>query len=105
MKFPTITEIKVIPVAGFDSFLLNLSGGHGPVFIRNLVVLKDNSGNIGIGETPGGEAIRKTLEDLIKINPAFIYPCHCTGSKNVQRLIKCFGRKCKPLKTGNILEM
>lgn len=54
--------MKVIPVAGYDSFLLNLSGGHGPVFIRNLVVLKDNSGNIGIGETPGGEEIRKTLE-------------------------------------------
>ncbi|MDX1285109.1 MAG: enolase C-terminal domain-like protein [Draconibacterium sp.] len=55
--------MKVIPVAGYDSFLLNLSGGHGPVFIRNLVVLKDDSGNIGVGETPGGEAIRKTLED------------------------------------------
>jgi len=55
--------MKVIPVAGYDSFLLNLSGGHGPVFIRNLVVLTDNAGNVGIGETPGGEAIRKTLED------------------------------------------
>lgn len=63
MSFPTITEMKVIPVAGYDSFLLNLSGGHGPVFIRNIVVLKDNAGNTGIGETPGGEAIRKTLED------------------------------------------
>ncbi|MDX1283728.1 MAG: enolase C-terminal domain-like protein [Draconibacterium sp.] len=55
--------MKVIPVAGYDSFLLNLSGGHGPVFIRNIVILKDNSGNTGIGETPGGEAIRKTLEE------------------------------------------
>lgn len=63
MSFPTITEMNVIPVAGYDSFLLNLSGGHGPVFIRNIVVLKDNAGNTGVGETPGGEAIRKTLED------------------------------------------
>ncbi len=63
MSFPAISEMKVIPVAGYDSFLLNLSGGHGPVFIRNLVVLTDNAGNIGIGETPGGEAIRKTLEN------------------------------------------
>ena len=62
MSFPKITEMKVIPVAGYDSFLLNLSGGHGPCFIRNLVVLKDNNGNTGVGETPGGEAIRKTLE-------------------------------------------
>ncbi|MBT3383987.1 MAG: glucarate dehydratase [Prolixibacteraceae bacterium] len=67
MNFPLITEMKVIPVAGYDSFLLNLSGGHGPVFIRNLVVLKDNAGNIGVGETPGGEAIRKTLEDSKEI--------------------------------------
>lgn len=63
MSFPIVTEMKVIPVAGYDSFLLNLSGGHGPVFIRNIVVLKDNAGNTGVGETPGGEAIRKTLED------------------------------------------
>jgi glucarate dehydratase len=63
MSFPIVTEMNVIPVAGYDSFLLNLSGGHGPVFIRNIVVLKDNAGNTGIGETPGGEAIRKTLED------------------------------------------
>ena len=63
MSFPVITEMKVIPIAGYDSFLLNLSGGHGPVFIRNLVVLKDNAGHTGVGETPGGEAIRKTLED------------------------------------------
>jgi len=55
--------MKVIPVAGYDRFLLNLSGGHGPIFIRNLVVLNDNAGNTGVGETPGGEAIRKTLEE------------------------------------------
>jgi len=67
MSFPTITEMKVIPVAGYDSFLLNLSGGHGPFFIRNIVVLKDNAGNIGLGETPGGEAIRKTLEDSTEL--------------------------------------
>lgn len=63
MQFPVITDMKVIPVAGYDRFLLNLSGGHGPVFIRNLVILTDNSGQTGIGETPGGERIRKILEE------------------------------------------
>lgn len=67
MSYPVITEMSVIPVAGYDSFLLNLSGGHGPVFIRNLVVLKDNAGHTGVGETPGGEAIRKTLEEVREI--------------------------------------
>nr|WP_273841628.1 glucarate dehydratase [Halalkalibacter alkalisediminis] len=60
---PVITELKVIPVAGHDSMLLNLSGAHSPFFTRNIVILKDNAGNVGVGEVPGGEGIRKTLED------------------------------------------
>ncbi|MCM3569002.1 glucarate dehydratase [Neobacillus mesonae] len=53
----------VIPAAGCDSMLLNLSGAHGPYFTRNIVILKDNAGNTGAGEVPGGEKIRRTLED------------------------------------------
>ncbi|MBT0959557.1 glucarate dehydratase [Denitromonas iodatirespirans] len=60
---PTITELQVIPVAGQDSMLLNLSGAHGPWFTRNIVILKDSAGNTGLGEVPGGEAIRKTIDD------------------------------------------
>ena len=59
---PVITEMRVIPVAGQDSMLLNLCGAHGPYFTRNLVVLKDNAGRTGVGEVPGGEGIRQTLE-------------------------------------------
>jgi len=55
--------MRVIPVAGRDSMLLNLSGAHGPFFTRNIVLLTDNQGNTGIGEVPGGERIRRTLED------------------------------------------
>src|ERR1039457_2110106 len=53
----------VIPVAGEDSMLLNLSGAHGPLFTRNIVILKDNAGHTGVGEVPGGERIRQILED------------------------------------------
>lgn len=60
---PIITELRVIPVAGHDSMLLNLSGAHAPFFTRNLVMLSDSSGKVGLGEVPGGESIRKTLED------------------------------------------
>ena len=60
---PTITQLRVIPVAGHDSMLLNLSGAHGPFFTRNILILTDNAGHTGIGEVPGGEKIRKTLED------------------------------------------
>ena len=55
--------MQVIPVAGHDSMLLNLSGAHGPYFTRNIVILQDNAGQTGVGEVPGGERIRQTLED------------------------------------------
>ena len=58
---PVITEMRVIPVAGQDSMLLNLSGAHGPYFTRNIVILKDSSGNTGVGEVPGGQKIEDTL--------------------------------------------
>ena len=60
---PTITALRVIPVAGRDSMLLNLSGAHGPFFTRNLLILSDSAGRTGVGEVPGGEKIRQTLED------------------------------------------
>ena len=43
--------------------LLNLSGAHGPFFTRNLLILGDSAGRTGVGEVPGGEKIRRTLED------------------------------------------
>ena len=60
---PVITGLQVIPVAGHDSMLLNLSGAHGPFFTRNIVIITDSSGRTGVGEVPGGERIRATLED------------------------------------------
>ncbi len=59
----TIAAMQVIPVAGHDSMLLNLSGAHGAFFTRNIVILKDSNGRTGVGEVPGGERIRQTLED------------------------------------------
>ncbi len=60
---PRIVDLQAIPVAGHDSMLLNLSGAHGPFFTRNLVILKDSAGRTGVGEVPGGESIRRTLDD------------------------------------------
>jgi glucarate dehydratase len=58
-----VVELQVVPVAGHDSMLMNLSGAHGPFFTRNVVILRDSAGNTGVGEVPGGEKIRKTIED------------------------------------------
>lgn len=64
---PIITKLQVIPVAGHDSMLMNLSGAHGAFFTRNLLILTDNAGRTGVGEVPGGEKIRATLEDATEL--------------------------------------
>jgi len=64
---PKVTAMQVIPVAGHDSMLLNLSGAHSPFFTRNIVIIKDNAGHTGVGEIPGGEKIRQTLEDAASL--------------------------------------
>jgi glucarate dehydratase len=60
---PTIVSIEVVPVAGHDSMLLNLSGAHGPFFTRNITIITDSEGRTGLGEVPGGEPIRRTIEE------------------------------------------
>ena len=60
---PRVTGMRVIPVAGHDSMLLNLSGAHAPLFTRNIVLLTDDAGQTGAGEVPGGEKIRRVLEE------------------------------------------
>ena len=52
---PVITKMTVVPVAGYDSMLMTLSGAHAPWFTRNLVILEDNAGRTGVGEIHGGD--------------------------------------------------
>lgn len=58
---PVVVDVRVVPVAGHDGMLLNLSGAHAPFFTRTVVLLTDSDGRVGLGEVPGGEAIRATL--------------------------------------------
>src|SRR3712207_4355030 len=62
-RTPTVARVEVVPVAGRDSMLPNLSGAHGPFFTRNIAIVTDSEGRTGVGEVPGGEAIRRTVED------------------------------------------
>ncbi|APT81592.1 enolase C-terminal domain-like protein [Corynebacterium ammoniagenes] len=63
MNNTTIEQLRVVPVAGHDSMLLNLSGAHAPFFTRNITLITDSDGRVGLGEVPGGEAIRQTIEE------------------------------------------
>jgi glucarate dehydratase len=67
LRTPVVTDMRVVPIAGRDSMLMNLSGAHAPYFTRNLVIVNDSDGNVGVGEVPGGEPIRRTLEDARQI--------------------------------------
>ncbi|AYW47244.1 hypothetical protein C7K38_01940 [Tetragenococcus osmophilus] len=64
---PSVTSLKVVPIAGYDSMLLSLSGAHGPLFTRNIIILTDDSGNEGIGEIHGGDDITKMLQSYEEI--------------------------------------
>ena len=64
---PTVTAMRVVPVAGHDSMLLNLSGAHGPFFTRNLVILTDSSGRTGIGEVHVGHGISGSLGMAVSV--------------------------------------
>lgn len=75
-KTPTVSGMRVVPVAGQDSMLLNLSGAHAPFFTRNLLLLNDSAGHTGVGEVPGGEKIRRVLEssrELVEGQPIAAY--------------------------------
>ena len=67
MPVPSIQSLRVVPVAGHDSMLLNLSGAHGPFFTRNIVLIRDSAGRTGLGEVPGGEKIRQTILDAAEL--------------------------------------
>ena len=60
---PIITSMQVIPVAGYDSMLMNIGGAHGPYFTRNIVILTDSAGHVGVGEAPGGSTIENSLKE------------------------------------------
>ena len=64
---PVVTEMQVIPVAGYDSMLMTLSGAHAPWFTRNLVILKDDAGHTGIGEIHGGDYTCDALKSCIPL--------------------------------------
>ncbi|MEU4450507.1 enolase C-terminal domain-like protein [Nocardioides sp. NPDC023903] len=67
MTNTTIAKVEVVPVAGHDSMLLNLSGAHAPFFTRNIAILTDSEGREGVGEVPGGEPIRRTIEEAAEL--------------------------------------
>ena len=83
---PTIVDMQVIPVAGHDSMLLNLSGAHSPFFTRNIVILTDSTGRVGLGEVPGGKRITNALISCIPL----VVGTRLGGYKNTLLTVNAF---------------
>lgn len=53
----------------------------------------------------GDKRIQSTIKELLEIDPRIVSPCHCTGSKAVRQLTEAFGDRCKPLRTGDTIQL
>ena len=51
------------------------------------------------------DRIQATLEELVRMDPKTVCPCHCTGSKATHRLLSSFGDDCRPVHTGDVVEL
>lgn len=61
---PVIKTMRIVPVAGSDSMLLNIGGAHNCYFTRILVILTDSAGHTGVGETPCHASTLQLLEQF-----------------------------------------
>jgi 7,8-dihydropterin-6-yl-methyl-4-(beta-D-ribofuranosyl)aminobenzene 5'-phosphate synthase len=50
------------------------------------------------------ERLQATVDELLKIQPDRLYPCHCTGPKAINKFLESFGERCKAAHTGDIIE-
>jgi 7,8-dihydropterin-6-yl-methyl-4-(beta-D-ribofuranosyl)aminobenzene 5'-phosphate synthase len=55
-------------------------------------------------EKAGDARIEETVDEISTIDPKLIYPCHCTGSKVIDRLRE-LQRDCRRIQTGDTLEL
>jgi 7,8-dihydropterin-6-yl-methyl-4-(beta-D-ribofuranosyl)aminobenzene 5'-phosphate synthase len=51
------------------------------------------------------ERIEATLDQLSRIQPKRLYPCHCTGSRAMNRFLESFGERLAAVRTGDVIEL
>ncbi len=62
-----ITDVKVTVIAVPDPPLRNCNGVHEPYALRNVIQVYTNEGIVGLGEMPGGMALKRRLDSLREI--------------------------------------
>jgi 7,8-dihydropterin-6-yl-methyl-4-(beta-D-ribofuranosyl)aminobenzene 5'-phosphate synthase len=48
--------------------------------------------------------IQSTVDELEKLDPKFVGPCHCTDKKAAEKFAEVFGDRCRPLHAGDIIK-
>jgi len=49
--------------------------------------------------------IQASINELVRINPKSIYPGHCTGSKAIHELSNILQDRCRPIQTGDVIQL
>lgn len=47
--------------------------------------------------------IQATIEELVRMDPKSVFPCHCAGTKATHRLVSSFADDCRPIRTGDVI--
>jgi len=47
--------------------------------------------------------VERVARELRRMNVEKVAPCHCTGSRGIEELVKVYGERCTPLKAGSNL--
>ena len=50
------------------------------------------------------DRLRATTDELVRMNPEFVHPCHCTGSTATNRFTESLGPRCKQIMAGDTIE-
>jgi 7,8-dihydropterin-6-yl-methyl-4-(beta-D-ribofuranosyl)aminobenzene 5'-phosphate synthase len=49
--------------------------------------------------------IQATIDEMKKLNPNFVGPCHCTGKNAIKKIVEAFEDRCRILCTGDIINL
>jgi len=96
-----------------DKGLIVVAGCAHSGIINTIKYAQKITGNSRVYAVLGGfhlisaddKRIQATADELEKFSPAFIGPCHCTGKKAIKKITELFGDRCRPLHTGDVIEL
>ena len=96
-----------------DRGLVIISGCSHPGIVNILKHAKGMSKVDSICAVVGGfhllgasdERLRVTTHELLRMDPEFVHPCHCTGSTAINRFTESLGARCKQVMTGDTIEL